>query len=174
MEKEIWKDIPGYEGIYQASSLGRIRSLKYDKVRILKPQRITSGYYMVKLWLNNAGKSSTVHRIVWTAFNGPIPEGLEVNHRNEKKDDNSLANLELVTRKENVNYGTAIARMAKKISKPVIQLDKNGNFIKEWPSSSEIQRQLGYSSSFIRKCCRNLIPSAHGFIWKDKENPEIL
>ena len=174
MEKEIWKDIPGYEGIYQASNLGRIRSLKYDKVRILKPRRSENGYYRVNLWLNSVVKDLTIHRLVWTSFNGLIPEGLEINHRNEKKEDNSLANLELVTRKENNNYGTRTERVAKKVSKPVIQLDKNGNFIKEWPSSCEIQRQLGYSASSIRRCCCNLIPSAYGFIWKHKENPEIL
>ena len=175
MEKEIWKEIPGCEGQYQASNFGRIRSLKYNKVHILNPGRSGSGYYIVKLYLNNVAKNLSIHRLVWIAFNGPIPEGLEINHRNEKKDDNSLANLELVTRKENNNYGTRIARSAKKRSKPVIQLDKNGNFIKEWSCSQEIQRQLGYLASYIRSCCRNVLRTAYGFIKKKKkENPEIL
>lgn len=174
MEKEIWKDIPGYEGHYQASNLGRIRSLKYDKVRILKHSENGCGYYMVQLCLNNVVKSSTVHRLVWEAFNGPIPEGLQINHLNEIKSDNRLENLSLCTAKENINYGTHTERMTKKVSKQVIQFDKNGNFIKEWPSSLEIQRQLGYAASLIRRCCRNLKPSAYGFIWKQKENPKTL
>lgn len=175
MENEIWKDIPGYEGLYQASNLGRIRSLKYDKVRIMKPQRSGKGYYKVILCLNSVFSHARIHRLVWSAFNGPIPEGLEINHKDEDKANNALLNLELVTRKENVTYGTAIARASKKRSKQVIQFDKNGNFIKEWPSSNEIQRQLGYSASNIRNCCGNFIHSAYGFIWKyKKENPEIL
>ena len=112
--------------------------------------------------------------MVWEAFNEPIPEGLQINHLNENKADNRLENLSLCTPKENTNYGTCIARRAKKFSKPVIQLDKNGNFIKEWSSSHEIQRQLGYLASNIRSCCCNLKPYAYGFIWKHKENPEIL
>ena len=174
MENEIWKDIPGYEGIYQASNFGRIRSLKRNKALILKPGRCGSGYCKVKLWLNNVAKDLSVHRLVWTAFNGPIPEGLQINHLNEIKSDNRLENLSLCTPKENMNYGTRTERAAKHFRKPVLQLDKQGNFIKEWSSSLEIERQLGYAASHIRSCCRNVIPSAYGFIWKHKENPEIL
>ena len=174
MENEIWKDIPGYEGIYQASSLGRIRSFKRNKVLILKPAIDKDGYYRVQLSLNDVGKNASVHRLVWLAFNGSIPENYQINHLNEIKSDNRLENLSLCTAKENINYGTGIVRRAKKRSKPVIQFDKNGNFIKEWPSSCEIQRQLGYSASYIRECCCNLKPSAYGFIWKQKEDPEIL
>ena len=175
MEKEIWNDIPGYEGQYQASSLGRIRSFKRNKVLILNPGRSGNGYYIAQLSQNNVKKYSSVHRLVWSAFNGVIPEGMQINHLNENKLDNRLENLSLCTPKENTNYGTCIARSAKKRSKSVIQLDKNGNFIKEWSCSQEIQRQLGYLASYIRSCCRNVLPSAYGFIWKyKKENPEIL
>lgn len=174
MENEIWKDIPGYEGHYQASNLGRIRSLKRNKLRILKQGRTRKGYYIVLLCLNSVKKNSLIHRLVWESFNGPIPEGMQINHLNEIKSDNRLENLSLCTAKENINYGTCIARIAKKLSKSVIQFDKNGNFIKEWQSSYEIQRQLGYAASIIRKCCRNERHSAYGFIWKQKENPEIL
>ena len=174
MEKEIWKDIPGYEGIYQASNLGRIRSLKYDKVRILKPGENGRGYCKVNLCLNKVVKSAKVHRLVWEAFNGSIPENYQINHLNEIKSDNRLENLSLCTAKENVNYGTRTERAAKHFRKPVLQLDKQGNFIKEWPSSCEIQRQLGYATSHILECCHNLRPSAHGFIWKHKENPKTL
>ena len=62
--QEIWKDIPGYEGLYQASNLGRIRSFKCNKVLILRPQRIRNGYYMVALYLNNVKKNTSVNRLV--------------------------------------------------------------------------------------------------------------
>lgn len=146
MEKEIWKEIPGYEGIYQASNLGKIRSLKRNKVRILRPRRSGNGYYNVKLYLNKVSKCSTVHRIVWLAFNGPIPEGMQINHLNENKSDNRLENLSLCTVKENINYGTRTERMAKKHSKPVIQFDINGNFIAEYSSITEAAKVLGKSS----------------------------
>ena len=169
MENEIWKPVLGYEEKYFVSNKGRVKN---KKGYIMTPQN-TDGYLRVKLSLGKPAMKF-IHRVVWEAFNGSIPENYQINHLNEIKSDNRLENLSLCTAKENVNYGTAIARRAKKFSKPVIQFDKNGNFIKEWSSSQEIQRQLGYSASHIRSCCCNLIPSAFGFIWKHKENPEIL
>lgn len=127
MEKEIWKDIPGYEGLYQASNLGRIRSLIYNKVHILKTSNTGSGYYKVNLYLNKVMKSPKVHKLVWTTFNGPIPEGLEINHHNEKKNDNSLTNLELVTRKENNNFGTR-TESSKTFKKTYITIQFTRNF----------------------------------------------
>ena len=108
LEKEIWKDIPNYEG-YQVSNLGRVKSLeRIDalghrlKEKILKPQT-NSRYYQVCLCKNSKVKKYFVHRLVWIAFNGTIPEGLQVNHINEVKTDNRLSNLNLMTAKENTN-----------------------------------------------------------------------
>ena len=170
MEKEIWKPVLGYEETYFVSNKGRVKN---KKGYIMKPYTNAKGYLRLNLSYGKPTKKF-IHRMVWEAFNEPIPEGLQINHLNENKADNRLENLSLCTPKENTNYGTCIARRAKKFSKPVIQLDKNGNFIKEWSSSHEIQRQLGYLASNIRSCCCNLKPYAYGFIWKHKENPEIL
>ena len=86
-ENEIWKDIPEFEGLYQASNLGRIKSLERIDVlgrrlkeKILKPQINRTGYYQVGLWKNSNEKFYLVHRLVWIAFNGQIPEGLQVKH----------------------------------------------------------------------------------------------
>ena len=128
MIEEIWKDIPNYEGIYQVSNLGRVKSLerfrkgKNDslasvKEKIFKPQIDHRGYYRVELWKQSIGKRYKVHRLVWEAFNGSIPEGLQVNHINEIKTDNRLENLNLMTPKENTNWGTGIERRAKKTVK---------------------------------------------------------
>lgn len=170
MENEIWKPVLGYEENYFVSNKGRVKN---KKGYIMKPLNNAKGYLRAQLSFGKPTKKF-IHRMVWESFNGSIPEGMQINHLNEIKSDNRLENLSLCTPKENTNYGTCIARRAKKFSKPVIQLDKNGKFIKEWPSSNEIQRQLGYSASRIRSCCCNFIHSAHGFIWKHKENPEIL
>lgn len=111
--KEIWKDILGYEGLYQVSNLGNVKSLNYKhtgKERILKPRPDGHGYYKVALCKNGKVKNFRIHRLVVEAFIGKIPKGLVVNHINECPTDNRLENLEICTIRENVNHGTANAR----------------------------------------------------------------
>ena len=173
---EIWKDIPNYEGWYKVSNYGRIKSLirntnnQYRKTeRILKIN--TSGkYYRICLYKDSIKKYYLVHRLVWEAFNGPIPEGMQVNHINEVKTDNRLLNLNLMTCKENINWGTATERRTIKRSKRVIQLDLNGNFIKEYTSLSNVGRETSYYFQNISKCCLGKIPTAYGYIWKYKND----
>lgn len=161
--KEIWKDIPGYEGIYQASNNGFIRN---SKGLILKPMLNKFGYYRVELFNNKSRKKHQVHRLVWEAFNGAIPTGLQVNHINEIKTDNALINLNLMTPKENINYGTGIERGHKQLRKPLLQYDKSGNFVKEWSSIAEARHCYG---SAVLDCVRGRCHTAYGFIWKYKE-----
>lgn len=178
---EIWKDIKGFEGIYQASNLGRVKSLeridalgRKVKERILKPGLTNKGYYQVWLCKNSIKKKYFVHRLVWIAFNGRIPEGYEVNHINEVKTDNRLSNLNLMTAKENMNWGTRNARSAKKHingkkSKAVLQFDLNDNFIKEYPSIRQVERELGFAQPNISACCNGKYKQMYGFKWKYKE-----
>ena len=179
--EEIWRDIPNYEGLYQASNLGRIKSLeRIDTLgrrvneRILKPSITCNGYYIVGLCKNSIGKWYSAHRLVWEAFNGPIPEGYEINHINEKKFDNRLENLNLMTHRENINYGTGIKRSAKKQtngkrSKIVLQFDLNDNYIKEYPSAHQVERDTGFDNSSICDCCNGKLKTAYGYKWKYKE-----
>lgn len=135
--KEIWKDILGYEGLYQVSTLGRVKSLNYNrsgKERIMKPVLYGNGYYIVKLCKNGKQKRFSVHRLVAEAFLYKIPKGLVVNHLNQEKTDNRLENLEIVTQKENVNHGTCRARMS---------AAKRGK--KHGPLSEEHKRKLSES-----------------------------
>ena len=106
---EEWKPIPGYFELYDASNFGRIRSLKFGKVKILKPFG-KKDYLRIELNKDGKRKRYSVHRLVWEAFNGEIPKDMQVNHINEIKTDNSLWNLNLMTPKENTNYGTGIQR----------------------------------------------------------------
>lgn len=165
--QEIWKDIPGYEGHYQASNFGRIRSLKFNKLRILKLGNDGCGYYIVQLYLNNVAKSLHLHRLVWITFYGPIPEGLQINHKDENKSNNSLANLELVTPSQNTNYGTRNKRVSEKLGKRIQMLDKNNNILKTFNSIKEAAQFLNKKSgSNISFCLNGYYKSAYGYKWK--------
>ena len=100
--KEIWKDIPNYEGMYQVSNLGRVKSLKFNKEKVLKPLPNRRGYCKVILCKGGAQKQKSIHRLVLLAFVGESE--LEVNHINGIKTDNSLENLEYCTRRENIRH----------------------------------------------------------------------
>ena len=104
MSVEIWKDIPEYEGLYQVSNLGRVKSLKVRKEKILKPFSNPKGYLRACLSRDKEQRCFFVHRIVMLAFKGDSP--LSVDHLNEIKSDNRLCNLEYVTIRENVTRAT--------------------------------------------------------------------
>lgn len=164
MENEIWKPIPGYEGVYEVSNFGKVKSLKYNKERILKPSTNGQGYYKVNLYINGA-KKYTIHRLVWIVFNGMIPKEYEINHKDEDKSNNRLDNLELVTRKQNNNYGTRTERAAKHFRKPILQFDLKGNFIQEFQSVKEAEKLFGGS---IGQCLIGKCKTTYSYIWKYK------
>lgn len=188
MEQEIWKDIPGYEGLYQASNFGRIRSLDKEvkhfkggtavkKGKVLKLQK-RSQYGYTKYYVSlkkDKYEFKIVARLVWAAFNGPIPKGKQINHIDENPLNNCIDNLNLMSSKENCNWGTRNIRCAKKNinhpakSKRILQFDLDDNFIKEWPSGKEIRRELNYSHGTISSCCLGLRKTAYGYKWKYKE-----
>lgn len=179
---EIWKPVLNYEEKYSVSNLGNVKSLNFHRERrekIMKPQDTKDGYYHILLSKNGKQKWHLIHRLVWEAFNGPIPEGYFINHINETKADNRLENLNLMTSKENCNWGTRNERMAAKLrsfprsknggrSRKILQYDLDGVFIREWPSSAEINRQLGFGNH-TTDVCRGERKSAYGYIWKFKE-----
>lgn len=169
---EIWKDIKGYEGLYQVSNLGRVKSLgnnKRRKEKILKQVEDGGGYLFVLLCKNGKGKMFKVHRLVAQAFT-PNPNNYpQVNHKDENKQNNCVWNLEWCDCKYNINYGTGIERRIEKVSKTVLQYDLNGNFIREFLSGTEVQRQLGFGFQHISHCCLGKRKTAYGFIWRYKE-----
>ena len=177
--EEIWKDIEGYEGYYQVSNLGRVRSLdnyeKFGKVtwkrkgKILKPRLNEKGYALVNLSINSKTKNHRVHRLVWEAFNGPIPEGFEINHINENKEDNRLENINLMTHKNNINWGTGIRRQARKKRMPVTQILQDGTEFFSYFSVSEAEKETGINNKSIRLCCNGKIKTAGGFKWRYAE-----
>ena len=175
--KEIWKDVPGYENLYQASNLGRVKSLDkkiktYNggyyirKGKILKQMKNYQGYMRVHLLKNGISKTTPVHRIIANTFINNINNYKEVNHKNEIKDDNRVENLEWCTREYNNRYGTAIKRRTEKISKKVNQYKLDGEFIKTWNSMREVERVLNIKNQLISLCCLGKRNKAGGFKWK--------
>lgn len=170
---EEWRYVVGYEGLYQVSDQGRVKSLVRKgrkRERILKPGIGRGGYLLVVLSAGGKQKTLNVHRLVCEAFHENPDGKTQVNHINENKTDNRACNLEWSTAKENCNHGTRNERMAKGIakalSKPVGQYTRDGELVKIWPSAIEIQRQVGFSQGSISQVARGKYKQAYGFIWK--------
>lgn len=174
---ETWKPVLGYESYYEVSDLGRVRSLNYKctgNVQVLREARIKRDeeYLGVYLSKDGQGKTKQVHRLVYEAFYGPIPEGLQINHINEDPSDNRLANLNVMTPKENTNYGTHTTRQAETLirkhhcGKPVDQYDMQGNLIATYWGAHEASRQTGVCRGRITECCLGRIRTSGGYIWR--------
>lgn len=179
MEKEIWRDVQGYEGLYQVSNLGRVKSLdRVDSANRCRKGRIMNlqnnkGYMMIRLSKNNIRGCSSVHRLVALAFiNNPQCKP-EINHIDGNKGNNNVENLEWVTSSENQIHAFKIGLQNKtdykndKKSKPVIQI-KNGDVIKEFPSAMEVERITGFPQGNISNCCRGRQKTAYGYKWQYK------
>lgn len=180
---EEWRDITGFEGHYQVSNLGNIRSLDrwveyrtgkrcFIKGKILHPMKCSNGYYEAQLSQNNKRIIIMLHRAVAQAFI-PNPNNLpEVNHKDEDISNNCVENLEWCTSKYNANYGTRNQRcfdkVQKKQQKPINQLTLSGEFIKRWDGIGQASRSLGINDSHIVRVCKHKVKneSAGGFKWE--------
>jgi len=181
---EKWLDICGYEGYYQISNFGNVKSLSrpkqswgspYMKKEIeLKQCTGRNGYKKVVFSVDCIRKTFSVHRLVATAFILNLGNKPEVNHINEVKTDNRVENLEWATSKENTNHGSCIMKRAKsysannrnnKFSVKIAQISKNGDIIKIWPSKAEAIR-AGYDSRNVNRCIKGLVEYSYGFKWK--------
>lgn len=170
MDGEIWKDIKGWENLYQVSNIGRIKSLRdtvyshrtkstvrVDREKILKPYTDSKGYLLVDLRKNGKRYTRKVHRIVADVFI-PNPENLpQVNHKDENKKNNSVNNLEWCNNKYNATYGTAKKRMAEKRNKKVVQISLKGEVINKWNSVSEAANALNVSRDTITAWCNGRV-----------------
>lgn len=172
MEEEIWKDIPGYEGKYQVSNIGRVRSLDYintGKTKVMVPH-LHYGYYQILLFKGGKMKCIRVHQLVARAFI-PNPENKPcIDHINAIKTDNRVENLRWCTYKENSNNPITKPKLGKCFCKPVIQMDKNGTFIREWPSATAAAAALNIKRGPISACCLGKSKISYGYLWKFKHS----
>ena len=167
MFKETWEDIAGYEGHYRISNTGKIYSVKSN--RILKQPNQPDGYYRVRLWFNGVVKSFLLHRLVAMTFI-PNPNGLpEVNHIDEDKSNNSVTNLEWLSCKDNVNYGTRNYRAGERLkilyARPIVAIFKNGT-TQTYTSVRECSELLGLHVTNINRVIRGERKSANGIVFK--------
>lgn len=179
---EVWKDVVGYEGLYQVSNHGKVRSLdryvphktlgmKFCGGREMATHTTNAGYLSVNLSKDGKYTSFDIHRLVAVAFLGASDvSGLEVNHIDENKKNNQVSNLEWVTKSQNNRHGTKVARQAEKIKIPVLQYDTLGNFVAEWPGATDAEVALsGKFTGAISHCANGNTKTAYGYIWKFKE-----
>ena len=195
---EEWKPIKGYEGLYEVSNLGRVKSLnrkilcsngliKEIKEKILTPKDNGKGYLNVHLSKNGNHKHLYIHRLVAEAFI-PNPNNLpQVNHKDENKSNNCVDNLEWCTAKYNMNYGTHNERVSKnnkgkkmseetlnKIIKKIMQFTLDGELVKIWDSIKDATLN-GFNCGAIGRCLKGNLNKHHNFIWKyyDEEDKDV-
>ena len=172
---EEWRDVVGYEGLYQVSSEGRVKSLERKgrkSERILKPGVRSEGYLFVVLYAGGKPKNLRVHRLVCQAFHENLDNKPCVNHIDENKANNCASNLEWCTYEENNNHGTHNERSGKTRSKSVGQYTLDGELVKIWASTMEVERQAGFNHGNISKVTNGKCKQAYGFIWKYIERKE--
>lgn len=165
MIKEEWKSIINYEGLYEISNYGNIRSIssrwgKRNNPRIVTQTITSKKYKRITLSKNNHKKTYMVHILVYESFKGKIPSGYEINHIDYNRQNNYLENLEILTHKENVRYSKA---------KKVIQYDRNNKLIKVWDCIRDIERELNIDHRQIVANLKGKQKSCHNYIFEYKE-----
>lgn len=185
--EEVWKDVQGFEGIYQVSNLGRVRSLdryvecvdsfRHYKGKIMKQDKKKNGYMQICLRRQQVHKQVLVHRLVADAFIPNVDNLPEVNHKDENKENNCVENLEWCTQAYNNSYGeghkqrskNAIKYAIQKQSMPVLQYSLEGKLLAEYYSATEAARKNNCRQGGISECCNGRQKTAYGYVWKYKE-----
>lgn len=166
--EEIWKDVKDYEKHYQVSNLGNVRSIKNNKIILLKPYKNTkrSGYLEVYLRLPGSKKTFKVHRLVAQAFIENPNSLPQINHIDENKENNNVSNLEWCDNNYNIHYGTALTRMGESHRKKVAQYSLTGELINIFNSQTEAAKATNSKQGSISNCVKGVLKKHNGFIWK--------
>lgn len=178
-EKNMWKDIKGYEGLYQVSNRGEVKSLNYNhtrKEKILSSNNRGGGYLCVRLCKKGRVKTLGIHRLVMVAFIKNSENKRTVNHKDGNPSNNNVENLEWATYSENSLHAYNELGMKAPIlngkdngkSKTVNQLTLDGALVKVWESMRQTET-LGFNRSSISACCLGKMRKHHGFKWEFKK-----
>lgn len=178
--EEIWKDIKGYEGLYQVSSLGRVRSLDrkilysngkrcFHKGKILNLHSNHRGYLYIGLHKNNIIKKYYIHRLVAEMFIFNLYDYPCINHKDENQKNNTVENLEWCSYKYNNNYGNHGKRISSSKSKRICQMSEEHKIIRYFNSITQAGNTLDIPHSSISACCKGKMRMAGGYIWKYAE-----
>ena len=170
---EEWKQVPNYEGLYDLRNDGLLYSHPRNTTKGGYRYGDDNGHGYLGTILSKDGVDTNVkmHILVWKTFVGPIPKGYVVHHKNHNRKDNRLENLELMSdyehRKMHINERREEIQSAsvEKRRKTVIQYTKEGEFVAEYPSACEAERQTGIDQGSICKVCRGKSKTSGGFIW---------
>ena len=177
--QEIWKDIPNYEGLYQVSNLGRVKSLPrlhgtiyWKNEIILKINIARNGYAGVFLQKEKSKKRVSIHRIVAQTFLENYDEKLQVNHKDGNKLNNNIDNLEMMTASENQQHSRKLGLQISlkgadnPCSKKILQYDKNDVFICEHKGIDATAKKIGIGTSTLSLCLRGKRKMAGGYKWR--------
>lgn len=195
MENEVWRTVKNFDGFYEVSDQGRIKSLTINvkqygykrfylgvsKGKILTPEKDKNGYESVLLHKDGVKQRQMVHCLVGDAFPeicGEHLPGYEISHLDENPANNKATNLRWVSHTDNINWGTRTEKARKSltnhtsISKPVLQYTLTGVYVTEYPSAHEAERINGFTENTVSRCCSGKRKTAYGYIWKYK-NPSV-
>lgn len=184
LPNEIWKDIEGYNGLYQISNFGRVKSLtrissyynalygkekqRIRKAHIMKTHTPKNRYTSVVLTKNGVEKTFTIHRLVAEAFIPNLENKEQVNHIDGNKSNNCVDNLEFCTPSENNKHAFDTGLNKPHNQRKVNQYDLNNNYIKTWNSIIEFLKEnnINLKNSGITSCCKGKQKTAYGYKWK--------
>ena len=182
--KEEWKDIKGYERLYQVSNYGRVRSYDREviqkhysgcdtthiyKGKVMKLRQNKNGYMIAYLTKNKRQTKYLVHRLVAEAFIPHEPNKNYVNHLDNDSTNNNVTNLEWCTQSENIKYAYDNGTKTPPHQKRIEQYYLNGDYIKTWDSQSKIEKELGVKQANISKVCLGKRKQTGGYVWKYAE-----
>ena len=169
--KEEWRSVIGYEGLYEVSSCGQIKSLR--KGALLTPHKI-NGYYVVRLCKNGKMKNHKVHRLVAIAFILNPENKAFVDHIDTNRSNNRVENLRWVTRQENYDNPISQKRQKESVSRDVLQYDLNGNLLNVFSSITEASKITGCRITAIQQVCCGHTYTSNGYIWRYKDEADTV